>query len=454
MIKYFSTNGNAELVSFSEALLQGQAPDKGLYMPTFIPELDMEDIAEFMNKKYHEIAFEVVHSFLKDEIAAADLSEIVKDAYNFDIPIETIYERKHILRLDGGPTASFKDFAARLMARLMQHFLKKQQKDIVILTATSGDTGSAVAHAFYGLDNIKVIVLYPANEVSDIQRKQMTTLGKNIRCIAVNGKFDDCQDFVKTAFADDDLKFIHFSSANSINIGRLIPQSVYYFYAYSRLWTGSFDDKAVFSVPSGNFGDLMGGIIAKRMGLPVDKFVIATNANDTVPNYLKTGIYKKISPSRNCISTAMNVGHPSNMARIVNLYGGTMYPNGDIATQPDMEKLRSDFYAVSIDDETTKNTIINALAEYDLILEPHGAVGWAGLHKFFKSFPEYAHHKRLSISLETAHPAKFSEDIQSLLGIEPDIPACLIDLEDKEEDFVEMEGSYKAFKDYLKKSLK
>lgn len=449
-MRFYSTNRKAEKLSFANALLKGQAPDKGLYMPESILSLDKETIGSFTHKEYYEIAFEVVRNFLKEEIDDDNLMRIVNETYNYDVPLENVYERKHIMRLDGGPTASFKDFAARLMARLMQHFLKKKNKEIVILTATSGDTGSAVAQAFYGLNNIRVVVLFPKAEVSERQRKQMTTLEKNITCIAVDGKFDDCQAFVKSAFSDTDLDFINFSSANSINIGRLIPQSVYYFYAYSRLWTGSFDDKVVFSVPSGNFGDLMGGILAKKMGLPVEKFVIATNANDTVPKYLKSGFYEKTVPSKNCISSAMNVGHPSNMARIIDLYGGKMNEDGEIEEKPEMKKLKADFYAVSIDDDKTKTTIKNIYQKHQLMLEPHGAVGWAGLHQFFKEHPEFADSKRLSVVLETAHPAKFPVEIKQLLNIDPDLPNSLRELEGKAEQYIEMKGDYNEFKNFLK----
>lgn len=450
-IKYYSTNLQSEKVSFRDALLQGQAPDRGLYMPESIPQLTREQIWEFRNKEYYEIAYEVISRFTQDEIPAADLMAIVKDAYNFQVPLENVYNRNYIMRLDQGPTASFKDFAARLMGRLMQYFLKKENRKMLILTATSGDTGSAIANAFYGLDNINVVILFPESEVSDRQRKQMTTLNKNIQVLALNGKFDDCQALVKDAFADSDLDYLQLSSANSINIGRLIPQSVYYFYAYSRL-AKSIDDEIVFSVPSGNFGDLMGGIIAKHIGLPVKRFVISTNANDEVPVYFSEGFYKTIVPSRNCISNAMNVGHPSNMARIIALYGGVMDEKGVIKKEPDVQKLKNDMYAVSISDEHTKATIKSVYDKHKVLLEPHGAVGWAGLQDFHTK--ESGNPDQLCVSLETAHPAKFPNEIQQILGIDPELPESLKNLEDKPEKVEKIASDFASFKAFLIKNYK
>ncbi|HEX2937037.1 MAG TPA: threonine synthase [Bacteroidales bacterium] len=450
-IKYYSTNLQSEKVSFRDALLQGQAPDRGLYMPESIPQLTREQIWEFRNKEYYEIAYEVISRFTQDEIPAADLMAIVKDAYNFQVPLEKVYNRNYIMRLDQGPTASFKDFAARLMGRLMQYFLKKENRKMLILTATSGDTGSAIANAFYGLDNINVVILFPESEVSDRQRKQMTTLNKNIQVLALNGKFDDCQALVKEAFADSALDYLQLSSANSINIGRLIPQSVYYFYAYSRL-AKSIDDEIVFSVPSGNFGDLMGGIIAKHMGLPVKRFVISTNANDEVPVYFTDGYYKTIVPSRNCISNAMNVGHPSNMARIVALYGGVMDEKGVIKKEPDVQKLKNDMYAVSISDEHTKATIKSVYDKHKVLLEPHGAVGWSGLQDFHTKNP--ANNDQLCVSLETAHPAKFPNEIQQILGIDPELPESLKNLEGKPEKMEKITSDFASFKAFLIKNYK
>jgi threonine synthase len=446
---FYSTNLKSGKVNFPQALIRGQAPDKGLYLPEFIPKFEPDEIDGFADKPYYRIAFEVTRKFLKDQIPENDLLNIVQDAYDFEIPLEHIVENKYIMRLDQGPTASFKDFAARMMGRLMQYYLKKEQNKLLILTATSGDTGSAVANAFYGLDNINIVILFPRNEVTARQRKQMTTLGQNVHILALDAKFDDCQALVKKAFTDGDLDYLSLSSANSINIGRLVPQIVYYFYAFAKLRNGGDGDDVIFSVPSGNFGDMMGGVLALRMGLPVKKFIIATNENDEFPDYLYSGNYKKIEPSRNCISSAMNVGHPSNLVRLVALYGGMMDEIGGIHKEADMDLMRKELYSVSISDEETKNTIGQAYKSYGLLLEPHGSVGWAGLMRYLKENASEIPPGQLCVSLETAHPAKFPEEIRSILGIDPPLPPSLRGIEDREEIFLEIENNYDAFKRYL-----
>ena len=444
-IRYYSTNLKAPEVSFEEALLGGLAPDGGLYLPSTIPVLTASELKSFSGKEYHEIAFEILNKFLGNEIEADILSGICSEVYSFDVPIEKVYDRKYILRLDHGPTASFKDFASRMMSRLMQYYLSVNNQHLTILTATSGDTGSAVASAFSGLKNINVLILYPANEVTAMQRKQMTTLGDNINVIAIDGKFDDCQRLVKKTFQDPVLSHIPLSSANSINIGRLLPQSVYYFYAFSKL--ASIDEQVIFSVPSGNFGNLMGGILAWRMGLPVQKFIIATNENNEVPEFLKNGIYKLIDPSINCISSAMNVGHPSNLARIVALYGGLMDESGTIIKMPDLDKMRSDFYAVSVSDEETRSTIKEVYRKYKILLEPHGAVAWKGI-KDYSAF-NYSQGKPLYISLETAHPSKFEIELETILGFNTPLPQSLIGLNQKQENYFSLENRYELIKDFI-----
>lgn len=443
MIKFFSTNGHQERVDFKGALLAGQAPDKGLYMPESLPILSQEIIQGFPQMSYHQIAYQVIKPYIGELVAEQALLDMLKDAYSFDVPLERVYDGKYLLRLDRGPTCSFKDFAARLMARLMQYFLKEEGKSIIILTATSGDTGSAVAHAFYGLENIRVIVLFPEKEVTERQRRQMTTLGKNIYPLAVAGKFDDCQAQVKQAFADPDLAGLALSSANSINIGRLLPQAVYYFYAHSRVAPGG--EKVVFSVPSGNFGDLMGGLIALKMGLPVKKFVAATNENDEFPLFMQTGRYEPIQPSKNCISNAMNVGHPSNLARLFALYGGQMDESGQVIRQPELSAMREEIYAVSISDEETRQTIKDAYTRYMVLLEPHGAVGWAGLQRYLREFGDWSP----AVSLETADPAKFPDEIVRLTGINPPLPPAMASLDEKEENYLRMAGGYASLKEYL-----
>jgi threonine synthase len=444
LIKFFSTNGHREKVDFKGALLAGQAPDKGLYMPEMFPSLSPETIRNFPRMSYHQIAYQVIKPYLGDLVEESALEDMLRDAYSYEVPLERVYDGKYLLRLDRGPTCSFKDFAARLMGRLMHYFLKEDGRSMIILTATSGDTGSAVAHAFYGLENIKVIVLFPEKEVTERQRRQMTTLGENIYPLAVAGKFDDCQALVKQAFVDPELKGLELSSANSINVGRLLPQAVYYFYAHSRVAPGG--EKAVFSVPSGNFGDLMGGLIALKMGLPVKKFVAATNENDEFPRFMQTGVYEPIRPSKNCISNAMNVGHPSNLARLFSLYGGQMDETGQVAMQPDLSAMREEIYAVSISDEETRQTIREAYSQYKVLLEPHGAVGWAGLVRYLNEFGDWSP----AVSLETADPAKFPDEIVRLTGVNPSLPPAMASLDEKEEHYLKIDGSYASLKDYLK----
>lgn len=446
---FYSTNHQSPPVTFREALIMGQAPDKGLYMPESIPELPPGLISNFSNLSYPEIAWQIAFPYLQGIIAQSELMSIVKDAYNYPVPMENVTGRKFILRLDQGPTASFKDFAARMMSRLMQFFLKDEKRKLLILTATSGDTGSAVANAFYGLDNIDVVVLFPTREVTERQRKQMTTLGKNIRVLGLDAKFDDCQALVKHAFTDPDLEMLNLSSANSINIGRLIPQIVYYFYTCSRLTSGKPDDRAIISVPSGNFGDMMGGVLALKMGLPVRKMVIATNANDEFPKYLYSGQYQKIEPSRNCISSAMNVGHPSNLARLVALYGGIMDERGNITKEADLSKMQEDLFAVSISDDQTRQTIRDMWLNHRVMLEPHGAVGWAGLETFLRLNPGFDSPEQLCISLETAHPAKFPDEIRMMTGIDPQLPESLKGIDQQPEFQNELQNSYPEFKKYL-----
>jgi threonine synthase len=449
-ISYFSTNLKSPELSFGDALLQGQAPDRGLYMPNRIPKLAAERLDAFMELSYPQIAFEVLHAFLKEEVPADTLRALVNDAYDYDVPLEHVTGRQYVMRLDQGPTASFKDFAARMMGRLMNYFLEKKNRELLILTATSGDTGSAIANAFYGLDSIKVLILFPEKEVTARQRKQMTTMGKNVRVTALDAKFDDCQALVKQAFADPDLARMNLSSANSINIGRLLPQSVYYFYAWAQL-RNSMDDKVLFVVPSGNFGDMMGGMLAWRMGLPVEKMLIAVNENDEFPTFLASGKYSKIEPSRNCISSAMNVGHPSNLARLVAMYGGVMDEKGVIHKVPDMDSMRKDMEAVSICDAETKQAIADAWNAHRLLIEPHGAVGRAALQDYLgKSGKEET--DRLSVVLETAHPAKFPEQIREILGFDPKLPPSLEGLEEKTEAYDHLAKDYAAFKSYLQKN--
>jgi threonine synthase len=448
-ILYDSTNLNTPPVTFRQALLKGLAPDKGLYMPQRIPSLAREDLQELAGHSYADIAFAIGRKFLSSELADDELRLIVDDAYNFPVPLEQVTDRRYVMRLDQGPTASFKDFAARMMGRLMQSFVQQEQRELLILTATSGDTGSAIANAFYGLDNIRVIVLFPETEVTDRQRKQMTTLHDNIQIIALDGKFDDCQALVKRAFADPDLADLPLSSANSINIGRLLPQTIYYVYAYAQL-AQTAGEELVFSVPSGNFGNLMGGLIAHTMGLPIKRFVVATNENDEFPQYVMSELYHKIVPSINCISSAMNVGHPSNVARLIALYGGQMDEQGNIRTMPDIARIRRNLYATSVTDDETRATIRQAYEAHGLLLEPHGAVGWAALLRYLDAFPDDVAPDQVCVSLETAHPAKFPQEIRKILGFDPELPPSLEGLDAKPEHYDHLTNDYAEFKQYLR----
>lgn len=453
VITYYSTNRKAREVSFKEALLKGLAPDGGLYMPSFLPAMSPGELESLISDEYPEVASKILNKLIGNEIDSENLKFLCHQVYDFPIPFENPFDRVHIMRLDHGPTASFKDFAARMMGRLMQHFLNIDKQYVTILTATSGDTGSAIANAFYGLNNIRVIILFPANEVTELQRKQMTTLKRNIRVIAIDGKFDDCQHFVKRAFMDPLLSDLRLTSANSINVGRLLPQSVYYFYAWAKL-SGRLNDKIVFSVPSGNFGNLMGGLISKEMGLPVYKYIIATNENDEVPRYLENEVYNIIRPSKKCISSAMNVGHPSNMARIVSLYGGMMDEKGMIIRTPDIDRMRSDFFGISVTDKETRDTISECYKKYGLILEPHGAVAWRGLSSYLNQMNDISEVKHLYISLETAHPAKFQEEILRTLNFNPEMPLTLAKVRKEDEEYLSFDNNYILFRDFIIKNYK
>ncbi|MDY7107201.1 MAG: threonine synthase [Planctomycetota bacterium] len=448
-MRYYSTNRQAPRATLDEALLRGQAGDRGLYLPERCPPLSAGELRDLAGRSYPEVAFQILRRFTEGVIGDDRLRSLCGDAYDYDVPLEHVSGRQYVMRLDQGPTASFKDFAARMMARWMGVLMERQDGQLIILTATSGDTGSAVAHAYHGVDRVHVVVLFPLEEVSARQRRQMTTLGGNVQVIGIEGKFDDGQAMVKRAFADPRLVRIRLTSANSINIGRLLPQAVYYVYAYVRLADVAAGEPVVFAVPSGNFGDMMGGVIAMQMGLPVRRFVIATNANDEVPNFLRRGVYDPISPSRVCISNAMNVGHPSNFARLIDVYGGWMDETGRLHEPPDMDRMRRDIFSVSIDDEETRRAICEAHERYGLLLEPHGAVGWAGLQRYVRDEAEGG--ETLCIVLETAHPAKFPEEIEANLGIVPETPPSLAGLEDRPEDFSTMSTDYDAFRDLLLK---
>lgn len=439
-----STNGQSPAVNLREAFLRGLAPDRGLYFPEQFPRLTPAEIAAFPALPYHEIAFRVLAKFTQGILPNEALATMCREAYNFEIPLEKIYDRVHLMRLDQGPTASFKDFAAQMMARLMGRFLKEDNRQLVILTATSGDTGSAVAHAFHNIPGVKVIVLFPFAEVSVSQRKLMTALTGNVRTVAIDGKFDDCQAMVKRAFADPALSHLPLSSANSINIGRLLPQSVYYFYAASRLAKPG--EPMVFSIPSGNFGDMMGSVVAREMGLPVRKIIASVNDNDAFTKFLATGVYEKVVPSRNSLSNAMNVGHPSNLARLVAVYGGRMDETGKIHQQPDLAAMRRDLFSSSVSDDQTRAAFLDYWNKYQSLLEPHGAVAWRGFLDWLETEPLNGSPAAI---LETANPAKFPEEIEKAFGWSPDVPPKMAAMMQLPEKFDRMGTDYEQFRDYL-----
>jgi len=450
-ILFRSTNGGKPPIDFKEAVLAGQAPDYGLYMPVSLPLISPAKIESFREMEYHQIALEVMKPFIAGIMEEEYLEHLVREAYDFKIPLEKVKANFYIMWLTGGPTASFKDFAARFMSGIIGYFAEKDGKNLTILAATSGDTGGAVASAFCGLKNVRVVVLFPEAGVTAMQRKQMTTLGRNVSAFSVRGEFDDCQALVKRAFNDRRLRFLNMTSANSINFGRLLPQSVYYFYGYSR----AASRRVSFSVPSGNFGNLMGGVFARMMGLPVEKFIVGVNENDEFPAFMDTGKYNPVVPSRQCSSNAMNVGHPSNLARLVDVYRGwlcderdgegNVIKKGVLKVKPDMDMMRDDFVSFSITGKDVDDTMVRYWNMHRVLLEPHGAVAVCAADK----------HNSASavISLETADPAKFPVKIRQLLAMEPELPVSLRGMDGKKEEYFSIGSGYEEFRENIIKQL-
>ena len=401
-MKFYSTNNSKHRVSLQEAVIKGLAPDNGLYMPERIPVFPAAFFNSLSEKSFQEIAFDVAKEFVEEDLSNDQLKTIIDHTISFDAPLIAVEKKIFSLELFHGPTLAFKDFGARFMSQMLGHFAKQQDREIVILVATSGDTGSAVANGFLGVPGTRVVVLYPSGKVSEIQEKQFTTLGKNITAVEVNGTFDDCQQLVKQAFLDQALNESFFlTSANSINIARLIPQSFYYFYAWSRLPKNR---NVVFSIPSGNFGNLTAGLMAKKMGLPIQHFVAATNINDIVPHYLTTKEFLPKS-SASTISNAMDVGNPSNFARMLDLF------------QHDHSAMSSEITGYSFNDDETRATMRGVFEKLNYTLDPHGAIGYLGLKKYESRNPE-----SVGVFLETAHPAKFLDVVESVLQRKVTIP--------------------------------
>ena len=430
-MNYYSLNKKSSNVTFKEALIKGLAPDKGLYFPEKINKLSESFIANINNYSNEEIAYECIHQFIGSEIPESDLRKIITDVLSFDFPLTKLNDQISFLELFHGPTMAFKDVGARFMARCLAYFLKNQdeKKSVTVLVATSGDTGGAVASGFYKVKGIKVVILYPKGKVSNVQEKQLTTLGENITALEVDGTFDDCQAMVKKAFLDEDLlNNINLTSANSINIARWLPQMFYFFFSY-RDFKLSHSDKIAFSVPSGNFGNLCAGMMAKEMGLPINKFIASNNINDVVNRYLKTKIYDA-KPSIQTISNAMDVGDPSNFVRIINIY------------KNDFNLIKSNLYTCSFTDDETVEGIKELINKFNYIPDPHGAVGFLGVKDFIESNPNYR-----CIILETAHPAKFSEVI-NLYTDNLVVPDQISSVINKKKKSVEIDG-FLAFKNFL-----
>lgn len=426
----YSTNNSALKADLKEAVLKSLAPDKGLYMPEFIPTLPADFIQALPTLSFQEIAFEVAKTLFQGFIPEADLKTIIERSITFAAPVHMLDDRAGSLELWHGPSLAFKDFGARFMAALMSYFNQGNDKKLSILVATSGDTGGAVAFGFLDVPGIEVTILYPKGKVSLLQEKQLTTLGSNIKAIEIDGTFDDCQALVKEAFLDKELNAVYqLSSANSINIARLIPQSFYYFEAFKQL--KSFGNEIVFAVPSGNFGNLTAGLIAKRMGLPVSKFIAATNINKIVPDYLVSGLYEpRISIST--ISNAMDVGNPSNFARMFDLYNG------------DVEAMKQDMIGYFVTDEETKTTLRTIYEKYQYVADPHGAVAYKALAFYLEGHPE-----AVGAFFETAHPSKFEDVVNDALGIAVEIPERLAILASREKQATPMRADFADFKKHL-----
>ena len=429
-MKLYSTKNPSSYVDFKEALFKGLPEDNGLFMPSELKALPQDFITNLSKYSFQDISYQVAHHLLQDSIPKKDLSQIIESAISFPAPLVELDQSTHILELFHGPSLAFKDFGARFMARTMGYFNQEEDKELVILVATSGDTGGAVAAGFYDTPGIKVVILYPSGKVSPLQEKQLTTLGKNISALEVKGNFDDCQALVKQAFLDSSLRQrIRLSSANSINIARLIPQSFYYFEAYKQLM--EVNGSTVFCIPSGNFGNLTAGLMAKRMGLAIDHFIAATNSNKVIPEYLKTGIYQPM-PSTPTLSNAMDVGAPSNFARMMDLYCSTW------------NNITQDITGYSFDDEATKIAIQEVYEKHSYVIDPHGAVAYLALKEF-----QEQNNNTQGIILETAHPSKFLTTVESVLNIDVEIPSRLADLADLKKEATLMNTDYDHFKEWL-----
>ena len=427
-MNYYSLHHKSPNTTFKNAVVQGLAKDRGIYFPENITPLSKEFIENIENYTNHEIAYEAIKQFVGDEIPTSTLKEIIKKTVSFDFPLVTIDENIASLELFHGPTMAFKDVGAKFMAQCLEYFNQGNEEEVTVLVATSGDTGGAVANGFLGAKGVNVVILYPSGKVSDIQEKQLTTLGQNITALEVDGVFDDCQEMVKTAFLDEEITK-KLTSANSINIARWLPQMFYFFFAYKAL--KSKNKELVFSVPSGNFGNICAGIMAQKLGLPIKHFVAATNVNDTVPNFLVDGIYTP-KPSKATISNAMDVGNPSNFIRIRELFNN------------DLETLKSAFSSYSFTDDETRETMKNIYDNSGYVADPHGAVGYLGLKKHGLKENEFG------VFLETAHPVKFLDVVEETLPVKVEIPEQIQKVINNKKVAIKA-SSYEDLKAYLMK---
>ena len=399
-MNYYSLHRKSPNTTFKNAVVQGLAKDRGIYFPETITPLSEDFIQNIANFTNQEIAYEVIKQFIGDEIPTEQLKHIIKETVSFDFPLVNIDHNTASLELFHGPTMAFKDVGATFMARCLEYFNRESKEEVTVLVATSGDTGGAVANGFLGAKGVKVVILYPSGKVSDVQEKQLTTLGQNITALEVDGVFDDCQEMVKEAFLDVDIKR-KLTSANSINVARWLPQMFYFFIAYKELQKKNKD--LVFSVPSGNFGNICAGIMAQKLGLPIKHFIASTNINDTVPNYLMSGVFEP-KASKATISNAMDVGNPSNFIRIRELFNN------------DLEKLRTTFSSYSFSDDETRESMKNIYSSSGYVADPHGAIGYLGLKKYRLSTNEFG------VFLETAHPVKFLDVVKETLSIKVKVP--------------------------------
>lgn len=429
-MNYHSTNGESPVVNFREATINGQAPDKGLYFPNEIPVLPVEWIRDMDRLSNAEIAFRVIHPYIGNTIPAEKLYTIVTETIEFPIPLVKVTDKIYSLELFHGPTLAFKDVGARFMSRCLGHFVAGRNESVIVLVATSGDTGGAVANGFYGVEGVDVVILYPSGKVSPVQEKQLTTLGRNIHALEVNGSFDDCQRMVKQAFADTELrKNLFLTSANSINVARWLPQQFYYFFAYKQ-WQEK-RNPPVISVPSGNFGNICAGLMAWASGLPVRHFIAACNANDIVPQYLETGNWLPRKATAT-LSNAMDVGDPSNFVRILELFSHRT---------PGIKDTMS---STSISDKETRNSIRDVFDRHHYLMDPHGAVGYLALQRWLDD-----HQDQQGIFLETAHPVKFPEAVEEVTGRKIEVPAAVRLIMDSEKKSLYMNPEYGLLKDYL-----